>query len=961
MKAIIFGDVQLHSYSDFAHVNEHGYNNRAYNLLDSITQIIESQDSLDAVIIAGDFFHNRASIDVDIIALAQRFVSRWASRSTVVFLAGNHDQFLLNGKITSIAMFKNFSNCVVIEEPQGLQIKDEWIHFSPFDEDLRRVVTGIQTLQQQKFSKYLIGHWTVQGSNTGHFELESGVSKDESVLSVYDQVILGDIHLHQRIGKNIMYVGSPCQHDFGEGGAEKFVWMLDSNSGLKPIKTSMPKFVRVLNIEDAKAQKKLGNYVELLSKDLETSKKALRCEGIKIQNQFNVSLATEDRPLISSITESIDLYCKSLNREDLVELGNMLMKDILNEREVPQHQLKIRGVSATNFFSYQSLEFDLSNNYGFVVINGVVSGGVNVNSNGAGKTTLFECVLYAVYGNTLRYKTNKEATITEGCKDNKVVLHFEVEADKDAVYVIERTSKKLTLSRNGESLTRGTAKDTQALICSYFGPIEFFLRISFLGMHYNPSFLSLGDTDKKLFIDRFCGLDIFDNAKKKTSDSLDSILTHIRQLTQQESLTLSQIESINGFISQLNESVATFEANEDRKSQERLDEIARIEAEIGSIYMDELPPVFTSDEYDELCKSLVELPQMLSNVRVEYSEERSPLNQKLSELRKIASGSFKKGYVCTSCGYTFTGEEDSVVRINHAQAEIEVVNANLIEVDGKYKTLIDDCTREINSLNMRRNEILIQVQAAEQARERVRQSNQNKQRDIEIKKGKIQFLKNVRREAPTKLIESLNTNQAQQTTLENKLTTIRTSITQQLELQGKYEFWVTGFGSKGCKSLMYTSIFDRINTHLQEACNQLSGGNFIARLSPVFEGKEKTQEKINLELTNIIGASNFGGDSIGERARIDIAVNLSLRKSLVEMSNYGVNLYFVDEPWLGLDESGKRAAYQVIKNESSSVGNLFVTDQDFSSKGSIEECTVWTARKSLLEGKYISMLDKSVN
>ncbi|NCB36292.1 MAG: hypothetical protein EOM58_09645, partial [Clostridia bacterium] len=219
MKAIIFGDVQLHSYSDFAHVNEHGYNNRAYNLLDSITQIIESQDSLDAVIIAGDFFHNRASIDVDIIALAQRFVSRWASRSTVVFLAGNHDQFLLNGKITSIAMFKNFSNCVVIEEPQGLQIKDEWIHFSPFDEDLRRVVTGIQTLQQQKFSKYLIGHWTVQGSNTGHFELESGVSKDESVLSVYDQVILGDIHLHQRIGKNIMYVGSPCQHDFGEGGA----------------------------------------------------------------------------------------------------------------------------------------------------------------------------------------------------------------------------------------------------------------------------------------------------------------------------------------------------------------------------------------------------------------------------------------------------------------------------------------------------------------------------------------------------------------------------------------------------------------------------------------------------------------------------------------------------------------------------------------------------------------------
>jgi DNA repair exonuclease SbcCD ATPase subunit len=177
-----------------------------------------------------------------------------------------------------------------------------------------------------------------------------------------------------------------------------------------------------------------------------------------------------------------------------------------------------------------------------------------------------------------------------------------------------------------------------------------------------------------------------------------------------------------------------------------------------------------------------------------------------------------------------------------------------------------------------------------------------------------------------------------------EMTALQEKITGLIQEKNGLEFWLTGFGNRGCKSLLYTALIDRLNRELTEIANILSGGALNLKLFPYAENASGEQtERITLRVTNYLGANTFDGDSLGERNRIDIAVAVALRRVLMQFSGYAASLLFVDEPWVGLDNAGKTSVYRLLEEEARAC-LVLATDQDKSSKG-FAEAAVWTVHK----------------
>ena len=93
----------------------------------------------------------------------------------------------------------------------------------------------------------------------------------------------------------------------------------------------------------------------------------------------------------------------------------------------------------------------------------------------------------------------------------------------------------------------------------------------------------------------------------------------------------------------------------------------------------------------------------------------------------------------------------------------------------------------------------------------------------------------------------------------------------------------------------------------------------------------------------VIPWCGFEGDPLGEQNRIDVDINLALRRVLTAFSGYSSSLLFVDEPWRGIDQSGKANVYQLLETEAKDC-LVLATDRDKSSKP-FAEARVWTVRK----------------
>lgn len=999
MRALVSADWQLQNFSEFSSLVGEGYNRRLVEFLDGMTAILE-RERPEVLIVAGDVFQNKAALETDLIHYVHTRFHEWRTRGLVeeiILLLGNHDTAMLSAAIHSLSQFQAF--CTVITEAMVYR----GIAWSPWRPTLAEIEEDLNRLAESEEADILIGHWTVRGASAGSATMETGVDPAMPALGRFRQVLLGDIHQSQRIDPNILYLGSPAQQNFGEEFNTNAVWLLDiERDTLDEIPTSFPKFKTVSSVAEAEAKRAAGYFVRIRAQSREEMALG-NAEGFRVEQDFTESVASEARGIVNNVTEAVVAYAMTNGREDRVEAGLGFLERALASRTVPTVEVRLETLHAENFLSYRALDLDFRERRGLIVIHGEVIADQAYDSNGAGKTALYEALYYGLYGVTLRYGVRRDATIRDGEVRNRVRLELSVvrpAGPPDALVIDRPRPGVLRLTLNGKDITASEAAVTQRKITELVGDPAFFLRVSFLGLHYHPSFLRLSDPDKKKFIDQFSGLDVFTSARELANDEVKRLDLDARRLEVEENRYDERRTLVEASLGDAENRLAAFRERERKLTEERLAEVAELQHDRAALVKPEplLYPVFITPKLREpippktpdpepIRSRIAESEAALEEVRPALAELRESQHARLqplfskeeslqSEIETLHNS--KEREVCPLCNRRFENAEEHnrhvAGKIAELSREAATAHRNTVDLQKQldeelagFKQEISDIEhgvkadrialaeisekqakyeRETNAyLNATQKAAISHKEACNEIDRRNAAAQQQYDLQIQRINDHLLSLEKIRPAEPTEILAQIEGLRADFAEVKEKIGGLGARNEALLKARADLEFWVAGFGNSGCKSLLYTNLIDSLNRELAEICNVISGGALRLRLLPYAEtARGDTIEKISLEAINYLGADVFDGDSLGEQNRIDIAVACALRRVLKTFSGYSSNVLFIDEPFTGLDRSGKTAVYALLKMEAERC-LVLVTDQEKATKGETD-AAVWTVTKA---------------
>lgn len=212
MKIGLFTDIHigLEGNSEFFHIENIKLANWIKNEF--------SKQKVKDIFILGDVFHNRKQINLESLKNAYDFFAILQDFN-IHILTGNHDCFYLdNSDVHSLSLLKGWKNISVYDSPTVL---------SNFGISMIPWGTLLEDIPE---ADYVFGHFEIAGFEMQGTLCEKGLKGAELVKKAKRSVFSGHFHKPQirNYGdKEVHYLGSPYQHNFGERDEDKYIYTLD--------------------------------------------------------------------------------------------------------------------------------------------------------------------------------------------------------------------------------------------------------------------------------------------------------------------------------------------------------------------------------------------------------------------------------------------------------------------------------------------------------------------------------------------------------------------------------------------------------------------------------------------------------------------------------------------------------------------------------------------------------------
>lgn len=239
MKLLITADIHAHRYKNLSR-------NRLYDIRDAMLWIGDQarEHDVDALVVAGDLFHSRKSLDIDVLYVIAEVIRHEWDDLKVVLLLGNHD-ISDTGEHNSLMIFED--DCTVVDEPCIVEFDETDVGFIPWTTQKKDVQDSIKLFQEHD-CRYVIGHLGIKEGYYQHgVKAKSGIPA--GMFKEFSWVVLGHYHAQQKV-KNITYVGSPLQLNWGESGDTKSILIAEDDNLEFIENTKSPKFVVVEEKDD---------------------------------------------------------------------------------------------------------------------------------------------------------------------------------------------------------------------------------------------------------------------------------------------------------------------------------------------------------------------------------------------------------------------------------------------------------------------------------------------------------------------------------------------------------------------------------------------------------------------------------------------------------------------------------------------------------------------------------------
>lgn len=551
-----------------------------------------------------------------------------------------------------------------------------------------------------------------------------------------------------------------------------------------------------------------------------------------------------------------------------------------------------------------------------------------VGKNGHGKSSI-ALILEECLFNTNSKKIKKADVLNRYTKDKNYTIEVDFEKDGN-VYTVstKRTSSSGTvvLTCNGEDISSHTATGTYKQIEYILGyDHKTFSQIVYQSSVSSLEFLTATDTARKKFLIELLNL----NQYIKASEVFKELAS---EQSKKLDITQSRVSTIQAWLKKIESTDLTVEdyVEEPETPKDEITELANLEAKLNSVDVSN-KRIAQNNKYKELRDS-VELDTWnvpIPNRDDQYNSwklELADLQKQLKEGVSLASKCKGPVVKCPTCAQ----DVDNSTMFNMAQAfeekrsSLEDRVASLTkqlklfeEIETSYKqhqqkvteyekyhalydpnmetelTDKDELSKKITRLTSHITSINKQIKLAKEHNTRVAE-----------KRAKVDVMLNQKKE----MTEELSEQQAELVKLSEEL-----ADTQVL---------VKAFSTTGLVAYKIECLVKDLEELTNKYLASLAGGRFQLSFQIT------SSDKLNVVITDNGRDISIDALSSGERARVNVATLLAIRRLMQSLSNSRTNLLILDETIENLDAEGKEKLVEVLLEEESL--NTFLISHGFS-------------------------------
>lgn len=229
------------------------------------------------LIVLGDVYDDRKSIDIDVNNRCIEIFERISSMLPVIILSGNHDIYkktILNSNITSLKSLEHIPNLTMLSHPVRYWQGDKSLFLLPY---LGDYTLETKFLNENRNSDYIFMHDEIKSGLK--FDNGRDITNGVSTEGITGRIYSGHIHTRQTEGK-VTYIGNPFHARKSDINNTKGVYHINLSDGREEFIENRysPIYQKVwlndlLEMTYAEACKILGNnYTDIIVDGADTDK-----------------------------------------------------------------------------------------------------------------------------------------------------------------------------------------------------------------------------------------------------------------------------------------------------------------------------------------------------------------------------------------------------------------------------------------------------------------------------------------------------------------------------------------------------------------------------------------------------------------------------------------------------------------------------------------------------------------
>ena len=591
-------------------------------------------------------------------------------------------------------------------------------------------------------------------------------------------------------------------------------------------------------------------------------------------------------------------------------------------------KLQFSHLYLQNFMSFKEADLDLSSKGFALVVGENRNNSDGASSNGSGKSTIFEAIYWCLTGVTLR---GSKDVVNKSFESDGCYVKLDFYADDKIVELLRSKNHKkyktnLLITVNGNDISAKGIRDSEKVFAQTFPELTSDLigSVIILGQGLPNRFTGNTPSGRKQVLEQLTNSDfMIESLKYRILSREQELKSEYTNKSLEASNLNGQIQVINSQINDLN--LKKMNSNKDsliamfNSKKAELDNLSNSINSTLNIISDSKSQL--SDIYSKIADKKEAISSLQSyksidvqNVEKKYNPSVIEVNSEISSLTAYISKAELIKDICPTCGQKLVGvekidcsnEKHKLVLAKENKTRINTEKQNEIsEINSKYEFKILEETRELNNFKTAYNDLDVGTKRLEN--QLLVDQNKEKQLKSEVESIDLQI----------KAIDLVDYD-SQIESLKNKLSELNDSLmynNKELEDIASHQIVIQKFQTfikRDFRGYLLEQYISFLNSTAKKYCSSLFNSSDI---NIYLDGNNLSIDYSNKEYESLSG---------GEKQKVDVLIQLSIREMLRSSLNFSSNILVLDEITDNLDAEGCQKLIDFISTSLYDVDSIYL-------------------------------------